>query len=80
MDTQAPVVQSIIKTGNPLSTSSTVNFQVTFDETASNVSIDDFTLLKTGTATGALTGISGSGSVYTLAVTGISSEGSIKLS
>ncbi|WP_425638155.1 MBG domain-containing protein [Algoriphagus yeomjeoni] len=79
VDSQAPVVQSIIKTGNPLSTSSTVNFQVTFDEAASNVTIDDFTLLKTGTATGTITGISGSGSVYTLTATGISGEGSIQV-
>ncbi|MEN2284499.1 hypothetical protein AAGF08_20305, partial [Algoriphagus sp. SE2] len=79
VDTQAPVVQSISKTGSPLSTAGTVNFQVTFDEAASNVSMDDFTLLKTGTATGALTGISGSGSVYGLSVTGITGEGSIQI-
>jgi hypothetical protein len=79
IDSQAPVVQSISKMGNSLSTSSAVNFQVAFDENASNVTLDDFTLLRTGTATGALTGISGSGSTYTLGVTGISGEGSIQI-
>jgi len=79
VDTQAPVVQSISKTGTSLSTAGTVNFQVTFDEDASNVTLDDFTLLRTGTATGALTGISGSGSSYTLSVTGISGEGSVQI-
>ncbi len=79
VDNQAPVVQSISKTGTSLSTAGTVNFQVTFDEDASNVTLDDFTLLKTGTATGALTGISGSGSIYTLSVTGISGEGSVQI-
>ncbi len=79
VDTQAPAVNSILKVGSPLSTAGSVSFQVTFDEAASNVSLDDFTLLKTGTTTGALTGISGSGSVYTLSVTGISSEGSLQI-
>ena len=79
VDNQAPVVQNISKVGNPLSTAGAVNFQVAFDEDASNVTLDDFTLIKTGTATGDLTGISGSGSIYTLSVTGISGEGSIQI-
>ncbi|WP_169724996.1 MBG domain-containing protein [Algoriphagus terrigena] len=79
VDTQAPVVQSISKTGSPLSTSSGVNFQVLFNENATNVTLDDFTLIRTGTVTGALTSISGSGFNYTLGVTGISGEGSIQV-
>src|SRR5690606_29577835 len=79
VDTQAPVVQSISKTGSPLSTSSSVNFQVLFNENATNVTLDDFTLIKTGTVTGALTSISGTGFNYTLGVTGISGEGSIQV-
>ncbi|SHO65144.1 Calx-beta domain-containing protein, partial [Algoriphagus zhangzhouensis] len=79
VDADAPAVNSILKVGNPVSTSTTVDFQVTFDEDAFNVTTDDFDLVRTGTATGAITGISGSGSVYTLNVTGISGEGSIQV-
>ncbi|WP_026955534.1 MBG domain-containing protein [Algoriphagus vanfongensis] len=79
IDGDAPAVNSILKVGNPISTASSVDFQVTFDENASNVSMDDFELVLTGTATGAITGISGSGSVYTLNVTGITGEGSIQV-
>lgn len=79
VDSDAPAVNSILKVGNPISTASTVDFQVTFDENANNVTTDDFELIRTGTATGAITGISGSGSIYTLNVTGISGEGSIQV-
>ncbi|MBN3518964.1 gliding motility-associated C-terminal domain-containing protein [Algoriphagus lutimaris] len=79
VDSDAPAVNSILKVGNPISTATSVDFQVTFDENANNVTIDDFDLIRTGTATGAITGISGSGSVYTLSVTGISGEGSIQV-
>ncbi|WP_040302739.1 T9SS C-terminal target domain-containing protein [Algoriphagus machipongonensis] len=79
VDTDAPAVNSILKVGNPISTSTAVDFQVTFDENANNVTTDDFELIKTGTATGAITGISGSGSAYTLNVTGISGEGAIQV-
>ncbi|MEB2779835.1 MBG domain-containing protein [Algoriphagus sp. C2-6-M1] len=79
VDAQAPVVQSITIDGNPISTASSINFTVIFDEDAVNVTLDDFTLLKTGTATGALSSISGSGTSYTLGITGISGEGSIQV-
>ncbi|MFC3880800.1 Calx-beta domain-containing protein [Algoriphagus namhaensis] len=78
-DTQAPAVQSIDLVGNPVSTSAAVNYEVVFDEDAVNVTTDDFELITTGTATGAITNISGSASNYIVSVTGISGEGSLKV-
>lgn len=79
VDVLAPKVISIIPDPAALSNSSNVNFQVIFDENASGVSIDDFALSTTGTVSGAITGVAGSGSVYTVSVTGISGQGSIRV-
>ncbi|MEX2513982.1 MAG: gliding motility-associated C-terminal domain-containing protein [Cyclobacteriaceae bacterium] len=79
IDSQAPAVQRIIITGNPASTASSVNFEVLFDENANNVSLDDFSLSTTGTATGNLNNLSGSGNTYQVTVEEITGEGSIQL-
>jgi gliding motility-associated-like protein len=79
IDTQAPAVQRIIVTGSPASTATSVNFEVLFDENANNVSLDDFTLYTTGTATGNLINLSGSGNTYQVTVDEITGEGSIQL-
>ncbi|MFT6417598.1 MAG: hypothetical protein ACJARZ_002966, partial [Dokdonia sp.] len=74
-----PIVQGITLVGDPAANVNTVDFEVIFNEDAFNVSLDDFTVTTTGTATGMATGISGSGNNYVITVTGISGEGSIRL-
>ncbi|WP_375586418.1 MBG domain-containing protein [Cyclobacterium xiamenense] len=78
-DIAAPAIQRILVDGSPGSTASSVSFSVLFDENAFNVSLDDFSLVKTGSATGTLNQLSGSGSSYLVTVTGISGEGSLQL-
>jgi len=79
VDILAPKIITINPDPAALSNASSVSFEVIFDEAASAVSIDDFTLTTTGTASGTIAAVFGSGSVYTVSVTGISGEGSIRV-
>ncbi len=78
-DIAPPSVESIEVAGIPSSTTDTINLDVTFSEDATNVSIDDFTIDLTGTATGTIDNISGSGITYTLTITGIDGEGTVSV-
>ncbi len=78
-DTTPPAVQFIETSGNPPTTSDAVDFTVSFNEDANNVTIDDFELDLTGTVGATLSGFSGSDAVYTLTVTGISGEGTLSI-
>ncbi|SEJ80374.1 hypothetical protein SAMN05192553_1151, partial [Cyclobacterium xiamenense] len=78
-DTAAPAVQRILVDGSPSSTASSIDFSVIFDENAFNLSLDDFSLVTTGSATGTLNQLTGSGSSYQVTITGISGEGSLQL-
>ncbi len=80
VDAVAPSVTSTVPVGGSLSTDTSVDFTVNFSESVSNISIDDFALGTTGSATGTITGISASvGSSVTVTVSGISGNGTIKL-
>ena len=74
-----PIVQSIQLVGDPEANADMVDFTVIFNENANNVSTDDFALTLTGTATGSVNSVSGSGNTYTVTVDGISGEGSLRL-
>ncbi|WP_411894395.1 hypothetical protein, partial [Winogradskyella sp. A2] len=78
VEADPPEVLSIAVVGTPPTTATAVNFSVTFNEDAFNVTTTDFSLNTSGT-TGTISGISGSGSAYTVAVSGISGEGTIRL-
>ncbi len=73
-----PQVQSIAVVGSPISTATTVDFLVTFNEDALNVDTSDFVLDAVGTS-GVISGISGTGSTYTVTVSTISGEGAISI-
>src|SRR5690606_2140191 len=79
VDVLAPKIISLIPDPAALSNATNVNFQVIFDEAASAVTFDDFALSTTGTASGTITGVTGSGSLYTVSVVGISGQGSIRV-
>ncbi|MEH6538424.1 MAG: HYR domain-containing protein, partial [Psychroserpens sp.] len=74
-----PIVQNINLIGNPPASSSSVNFEVVFNEDAVNVTSNDFSLTALGSATGTISGLSGSGTTYTVSVNSISGEGSLRL-
>ncbi|GEQ85498.1 hypothetical protein ULMS_10060 [Patiriisocius marinistellae] len=79
LTTDPPTIQSISLVGNPPASSASVDFTVIFNEDALNVSIDDFMLTSTGSATGTIAGIAGTGNNYTVSVSGISGEGTLRL-
>ncbi|NVE88515.1 cadherin domain-containing protein, partial [Vreelandella titanicae] len=78
-DDVAPSVTSIAPSGSPDANAASVDYTVTFSESVSNVSADDFTLTSTGTASGTISAVAGSGDSYTVSVTGISGEGDLRL-
>lgn len=80
VDGVVPAVNSTAPAGSPGAAAASVDFTVMFSEAVSNISIDDFALGTTGTASGSITGVSASsGSSVTVTVSGITGNGSIKL-
>lgn len=80
-DTTAPAVQSITVSGSPGAGATSVTFSVDFDETAINVSTDDFTLTTvSGSATGSVASVSASsGDPISVTVNSITGTGVIRL-
>jgi len=77
-DKTAPSVSTINRASSSPTNASSVNFTVTFSESVSNVLTGNFTL--SGTATGAsISGISGSGTTWTVSVTTGTVDGTIRL-
>ena len=74
-----PIVHSILRASpNPTSAAS-VNFTVTFSETVTGVDLSDFTLTTSGVSSASVTGVSGSGNVYTVTVNTGTGNGTICL-
>ena len=79
LNTDPPEVQSIAIVGMPASTATSVDFLVTFNENANNVSTNDFSLDTVGTF-GTIASVSASsGTSITVTVNGISGEGTISI-
>ncbi|CAH9056592.1 hypothetical protein PSECIP111951_01492 [Pseudoalteromonas holothuriae] len=80
-DNAPPAMTSLNLSGSPSGNDTTVTYTAVFDESATNVSTDDFTLSTvTGNASGTIASVSASsGSSITVTVNGISGTGSIRL-
>ncbi|TXE06930.1 MBG domain-containing protein [Algoriphagus aquimarinus] len=78
-DADPAEVTAINLIGTPISTATSVQYQVSFSKIAKNVSAGDFTLTKTGTANGTIGTVTGSNATYTVPITGISGEGTLRL-
>ncbi|MBN7818750.1 Ig-like domain-containing protein [Bowmanella yangjiangensis] len=80
VDSVAPSVTSIAPTGSPAANAASMDFAVAFDESVSNISTDDFTLVTTGTASGSVASVSAaSGSTVNVTVNTITGTGSLRL-
>ncbi|WP_026286913.1 beta strand repeat-containing protein [Gilvimarinus chinensis] len=80
VDNTPPSVSSVSLTGSPAANASTVSYVVSFDKTASNVSVDDFSLTTTGTTAADIANVSAtSGSAITVTVNNIAGEGTLRL-
>jgi large repetitive protein len=80
LDNAAPSVSSIAVSGTPGSGDTSMAFTVNFSEAVTNISTDDFTLVGTGSASGAIASVSASsGSSVGVTIVGISGTGTLKI-
>jgi hypothetical protein len=79
----APSVSSIVRAGGVSSavqaSASSVSYTVTFSESVTGVDASDFSLAASGTASGSITAVSGSGSTYTVTVDSLAGDGTLRL-
>jgi len=79
-DNTAPTVASITRADPNPTNAASVSFTVTFSEAVSGVAASDFSLTASGGLSGAsVTGVSGSGSVYTVTVATGTGNGTLRL-
>ncbi len=79
-DKTAPIVVSIMRVNPSLTNLASVDFTVTFSEPVTGVDNNDFTLTKTGSVSNVgVSGVSGTGSVYTVTVNTGNDNGTIRL-
>lgn len=78
-----PVVTSIVRAGGAASgvaaSATSADFTVTFSENVTGVDTNDFVLTTGGSASGAITGISGGGATYTITVSSLAGDGTLRL-
>ena len=74
-----PIVHSVLRTSSNPTSATSVDFTVTFSESVTGVNAGDFTLTTTGVSGAAVSGVSGTGSVYTVTVNTGSGNGTIRL-
>jgi hypothetical protein len=79
IDTTAPTISAIALSGSPAASATSISYAVTFAESVTGVDTSDFTLTTTGTSAGTITGVTGSGSSYTVSVGSISGSGTLRL-
>ncbi len=79
VDTTAPIVSSSLRASTSPSALLNVNFTVTFSESVTGVDTSDFDLTTNGVSGATVSGISGTGSLYTVSVNTGSSNGTIRL-
>jgi hypothetical protein len=78
-DTTSPTISSSVRVNPDPTSLDAVQFTVTFSESVTGVNASDFTLTTTGVSVAAVSGVSGSGTTYTVTVdTGVGS-GTIRL-
>src|SRR6185503_16388827 len=76
----SPTVSSVVRANTNPTSAASVNYTVTFSENVSGVNVPDFTLTTTGGVSGAsVSGVTGSGTTYTVTVDTGSGNGTIRL-
>ncbi len=73
-----PLVLSVTRANTTPSPASSVDFTVTFSESVTGVDVTDFTL-TTNVSDAAVSGVSGTGSIYTVTVSTGTTDGTIRL-
>ncbi|WP_198781880.1 Ig-like domain-containing protein [Shewanella putrefaciens] len=80
LDTQIPSITSSIPAGGAAAADTSVIFNLAFSESVNSLTMDDFALASTGTASGTISSVSASsGTGVAITVNGISGTGSLKV-
>ncbi len=79
IDKTAPIVTSSVRTNSNPTNLTSVDFTVTFSEPVTGVDLSDFSLTTSSVSSPAVSGLSGTGSVYTVTVNTGSGNGTIRL-
>jgi gliding motility-associated-like protein len=80
IDGVVPSVSSIVVSGSPAAAATSMDFTVSFSESVSNISTDDFAVGTTGSATGTIASVSASsGTSVNVTVSGITGAGTLKV-
>jgi len=75
----APTVLASLRTSASPTSASSVDFTITFSESVTGVTTNDFNLTTSGVSAAAVSGVSGSGSSYTVTVNTGTGNGTIRL-
>jgi len=78
-DITPPAVSSIVRVNTSPTNATSVQYTVTFSESVTGVDANDFTLNVAGVTAASVTGVSGTGSTYTVTVNSGSGNGTIRL-
>ncbi len=81
--TSGPSVSSIVRANSASATvqgsAASIEYTVTFSESVTGVDTSDFTITSTGTASGTVSSVTGSGSTYTVTVNTLGGDGTLRL-
>ncbi len=70
---------SILPASAPQTHASTLAYTVTFSETVTGVDVSDFSLAASGNVAGMVSSVNGSGAVYTVTVSNVTGDGTLRL-
>ena len=79
VDTTPPSVTADNRVGSSSNNASSEQFTVTFSKSVVGVSTASFQLTDTGSVAGSIASVTGSGSSYTVTVTGVTGDGTMRL-
>ncbi|MFD2366881.1 Ig-like domain-containing protein [Pseudoduganella sp. GCM10020061] len=79
IDAIRPLVSSITLAGTPAASATEIDFIVQFTEAVGGLDVSDFALALTGATVASINSVTGSGNSYTVRVSGIQGDGTIRL-
>jgi gliding motility-associated-like protein len=79
VDGVRPTVSSITIAGESSTNATSVDYNLTFSKNVTGVDIADFTLTSTGTVTGTVSSVSGTGNAYVVTVNSVTGDGTLRL-
>jgi hypothetical protein len=79
VDREAPTVETITRLLSSPTSASTLTFEVAFNEPVTGVNVTNFRLVTQGNVVGTISSVVGTPSTYTVTVTGVTGNGTLRL-